>query len=402
MNMQDQLRAAMLAAQSASTISDVQSANALSDKAIDDVINDRLDTSLTPSHFGILDDKPEDYDTAVTAPVDLSTPVDVTSVVSAPGNATSTSEQTLDDVPAVVPEPVNTLTREKVQIKNLDEKAVLVHVKRRMYSPYKLDTEESKAYGAGNVNKHLFEGRNNRVKEAISKYSDVYVYVKDNTVPWSTGVEMLNMMHYMDFTSGLRNLIDEANQAVKDLYNHWDAEVVADLARLAAIAASKGKPNLANPSDYPTADEILTRFSIEVRYQPVPTADGFDPRLGISDDDKATVQQQLDDAGSNATTHVLQQMMEPMRRAVDKLKVNIGNDGAIFRDSLIDNMVDVADRMRRINLSDDPQITESIKDLQSLVSTYANNKEMLRNAPTVRAKAATQIDDLVNKMAGLV
>ena len=402
MNMQDQLRAAMLAAQSASTISDVQSANALADKVIDDVVNERLDTSLTPDHFGILDDKPEDYDTAVTEPVDLSTAVDDTSVVSAPGDLTTTSEQTLDDVPAVVPEPVNTLTRQKVQIKNLNEKAVLVHVKRRMYSPYKLDTEESKAYGAGNVNKHLFEGRNNRVKEAISKYSDVYVYVKDNTVPWSTGVEMLNMMHYMDFTSGLRKLIDEADQAVNDLYNHWDAEVTADLARLAAIAASKGKPNLANPSDYPTADEILARFSIEVRYQPVPTADGFDPRLGISDDDKATVQQQLDDAGANATTHVIQQMLDPMRRAVDKLKVNIGNDGAIFRDSLIDNMVDVADRMRRINLSDDPQIIESIKDLQSLVSTYASNKDMLRNAPTVRAKAATQIDDLVTKMAGLV
>jgi hypothetical protein len=299
---------------------------------------------------------------------------------------------TADDVPAAP----------KFAIKNLDEKAVLVQVKRRMYSPYKHDAEESEKYGAGNVNKHLFEGRDNRVKEAISKYTTVYNFVKDNTVPWTTGVELLNIVNYMEFTAGLRPLINEADQAVEDLYNNWDYEVTADLHRLSQIATSKGKPNLVNPSDYPDADTMRARFSIEVRYMPVPTADGFDPRLGISDDDKATVQKQLDDASANASTHVLTQMLKPMRAAIAKLSVPIGNDGSVFRDSMIDNMVDVASRMAKVNISDDPVIAEQIKDLQSLVGTYANNKDMLRNSPSVRAKAATQIDDLMSTMQGLV
>ena len=296
------------------------------------------------------------------------------------------------------PEPV----KPTFKVKNLDEKAVLVQVKRRMYSPYKLDTEESKAYGAGNVNKHLFEGRNNRVKEAISKYTEVYTYVKDNTVPWTTGVELLNIDNYMEFTSGLRDLIDNADQAVNDLYVHWDNEVAADLKRLADIAYAKGKPNLANPTDYPDADEMRAKFSIEVRYMPVPTADGFDPRLGITDEDKATVQKQIDDATANASTHVLTQMIEPMQRAAAKLNVPIGTDGSVFRDSLIDNMVDVASRMAKVNISDDPVIAERIKDLQSLVGTYANHKDMLRSSQSVRDKAAMQIDDLMTKMKGLV
>jgi hypothetical protein len=37
-----------------------------------------------------------------------------------------------------------------------------------------------------------------------------------------------------------------------------------------------------------------------------------------------------------------------------------------------------------------------------LVSTYANNKDMLRSSQSVRDKAATQINDLVGKMAGLM
>jgi hypothetical protein len=269
-----------------------------------------------------------------------------------------------------------------------------------MYSPYKLDQEESKKYGAGNVNKHLFEGRNNKVKETISKFSEVYVYVKENTVPWSTGVDMLNIDHYMEFTQGLRQLVDQANQAVWELYSKWDDEVTADLDRLAQIAIAKGKPNLANPSDYPSADEMRTKFSIDVRYMPVPTTGDF--RVGISDEDKESLQQQLDDAGSNATKHVLESMITPMRRAIEKLAVPIGNDGSVFRDTLIDNMVDVAERMNKVNISDDPAIQAKIDDLRSLVGTYANNKDMLRDSQTVREKAVSQIDSLVSQMANLV
>ena len=319
----------------------------------------------------------------------------------------SPSTQSVDTLPdtfkpvgEVVAPIVQEAKREFVKVKNLDEKAVLVQVKRRMYSPYKLDEAESKAYGAGNVNKHLFQGTNNRVKVAISAYTAVYSYVKDNTVPWTTGVELLNIDHYMDFTSGLRQLIDKANDAVNDLVANWDHEVRTDLQRLQDIAYAKGKPNLADPNDYPEADEVAARFGIEVRYMPVPTTGDF--RVGISDEDKASLQKQLDDATANASRHVLTQMLEPMQRAASKLAVPIGQDGSIFRDSLVDNLVDVSSRMARVNISDDPFITERIKDLQSLIGTYANNKDMLRNNQSVREKAASQIDALCGQMAGLV
>lgn len=283
--------------------------------------------------------------------------------------------------------------RNIVKLKGLDEKAVLVQVKRRMYSPYKLDEAESRAYGAGNVNKHLFQGRDNRVKQAIAAYTAVYTFVKDNTVPWSTGIDMLNIDHYMEFTSGLRKLIDSANDAVADLVDNWDYEVNADYSRLLPTGH-------ANYDDYPTAEEVQARFGIEVRYMPVPTTGDF--RVAISEEDRASLQKQLDDAEANASKHVLTQMIEPMTAAVKKLTVKIGDEGSIFRDSLIDNMVDVANRMAKVNISDDPAIRERIKDLQALVGAYANNKDVLRNSQSVREKAATQIDNLMSQMVGLV
>lgn len=378
MNMQDRLRAALQAAEAEAN----KTLEVTGDKLVDDIL--------------------EGWD--VDADVDdVLDQIDMTteqSVVASPSVETSEATEPHDD--GSTPQPVNTLTPQTIQIKNLDERAVLVSVKRRMYNPYKHDAEATAEYGVGNTNKKLFDGRDNRVKEALSKYSEVYQYVKDQTVPWSTGVEMLNMTNYMDFTSGLRGKIAAADAAVRDLVNNWDFEVQKDIQRIKDICARKGIPDRSDPNDYPTADEVEARFGIAIRYIPVPKVNDFDPRLGLSDADKSSLQQQLDDASTNATRHVLTQMIVPMQRAVEKLRVNIGDDGSIFRDSLIDNMVDVADRMNRVNLSDDPKITEAIRDLQSLVGTYASNKDMLRSTPSIREKAVTQIDDLMSKMQGLV
>lgn len=301
-----------------------------------------------------------------------------------------------------VPRDSSPATPTPLKVKGLDEKAVLISVKRYMYSPYKLDQEESKQYGAGNVNKHLFEGRNNLVKSTISKFTEVYTYVKDNTVPWTTGVDMLNIDHYIEFNKGLRQRVDEANRAVDTLCLSWEDEVKDDLERLSEIAIAKGKPNLANASDYPDVDELRAKFGIEIRYMPVPTTGDF--RVGISDDDKASLQKQIDDAEVNANKHVIKSMIEPMQRAIAKLSVPIGNDGSVFRDTLVDNLVEVTERMNKINLSDDAVIQDSIDSLRDLISTYASEtgKDLLRSNQPSREKAVNDIDALCKQMSGLV
>jgi hypothetical protein len=310
------------------------------------------------------------------------------------GNTQSTQQPVAD---VVVP-----IVRKAVKIKNLDEKAVLVQVNRRMYSPYLHDKEESIKFGAGNVTKHLFEGKDNPVKETNAVFGALYKYVNDMTVPWATGVRLLNANLYMEFSTELRKCIDDANRAVDKLVGDWDTAVQTDYNRMLRIAHAKGKPNIANINDYPDAQTLRSKYGVDVQYMPVPTADGFDPRLGMSEADQASVQDRVDDAEANGAKYVIKQMLDPMSDAVKKLQVKIGDKGSIFRDSLIDNMVEVADRMGRINISDDPVIADRIRDLRSLVGTYANNKDVLRNSQSVRSKAATQIDTLVGQMAGLV
>ena len=51
---------------------------------------------------------------------------------------------------------------------------------------------------------------------------------------------------------------------------------------------------------------------------------------------------------------------QAVAEAVKKLSIPIGKDGSVFRDSLIDNMVEVSTRMDRVCLSDDPLIRQQI------------------------------------------
>jgi hypothetical protein len=65
-------------------------------------------------------------------------------------------------------------------------------------------------------------------------------------------------------------------------------------------------------------------------------------------------------------------------------------------------MVDVAERMDKINLSDDANTQVQIDDLSELVSTLTLGKDILRSNQTSREQAVTVLTGLVSQMEGLV
>ena len=95
-----------------------------------------------------------------------------------------------------------------------------------------------------------------------------------------------------------------------------------------------------------------------------------------------------------------------MTAAADKLNRGIGEDKSVFRDSLTANIVEVAERMQTVNLSQDPTISAAIKKVLDLGTLCDNRKDELRNNEKVREKAAQKVQDvataLAAKMEGLV
>ena len=303
-------------------------------------------------------------------------------------------------------ETIKQPARQLINIKPLNEKATLVKLRQTKFNPYLKDQDATDEYGAGNVNKHLFSDSNNLVKKTIAAFAGINTYVNNNTTPWDVGVRMLNMLYYIDFTAGYRAECAKAFKQLDVLCDNWEDVKTADYHRVDEIGMRKGNFGLAKWSDYPSVEALRAKFTVKLNWSNLPAADGFDLRFGISQQDVDeivdNVQQQISEAEQNGAKHVLQEMIKPMEKAAEKLAIAVGQDGSVFRDGLVQNLVDTADRANRINLSDDPELQQRINDLSSLGSRLVHGKEMLRHSQTARTQAKDDIDALMTKMKGLV
>jgi hypothetical protein len=95
-------------------------------------------------------------------------------------------------------------------------------------------------------------------------------------------------------------------------------------------------------------------------------------------------------------------MLEPLQHLVDKLNRPIGTEGAIFRDSAVENVVEGLEVARKLLLDDCPELSQVIGQLDQAVSKYAEHKDWLRESPIVREQAAKQLDDIARQMGAFM
>lgn len=279
--------------------------------------------------------------------------------------------------------------------KTLADKAMLVKLKRSMFSPYAADqtaTVQVEVVNgvskAGRFNKHLLKD-STRYKRVQQKFNELYDYHVKHTVPWlDDGIRMLPADLYFDYTSEIRRIEGEAFADLADLVAHWQAEVQADAVRLGPLF---------NPADYPA--DIASKFGIDIQFMPVPSANDF--RVAISPDDQASLDNAIREAEAEVSRYIVEQLLAPLKRMAEKLSVPIGENGSIFRDSLVENVIEVTDRLPRLNINDDPEISRAISEVRQVVGKYAGSAmDQLRENQVARDAVKHQVDAIVAMFGG--
>lgn len=284
------------------------------------------------------------------------------------------------------------------KIKTLGDKVAQIRLKRSMFRPYKKDAEASKQYAVGNANKHLFKNPNSRVRTAMSASGRLYKFVKSNTLPGlDEGVRLLNVQKYplTQFMRDVDSYMQDCADAVQDMYDNWDYEVSVDLARIERL-----KSGSSNRDDYPTASEARAMFKNELRVLPMPDESHF--LFDVTDAEKQSLRAELADVEANASKYIIEQLLEPLQTAVEKLSIPIGEDGAVFRDTLTGNILDTVERMDKANISDDPDLQDKLDKLKAMANVYDKHKEALRTNQTNRDKTKNQIAAMVSQLEGLL
>lgn len=251
-----------------------------------------------------------------------------------------------------------------------------------------VDQQKGTKTRAGNYNKNLFAG----VKELddIQKFvGSVRNWHYRNTIPWlDSGVRMLPMKQYIDYTSQMNTWASEFEGLKQTFLNKYDDLVTEMAFKLGSLF---------NREEYPSRDEVNHKFYFRTNYFPLPQSGDF--RVDIGNEMLAELQdnyaKHLSEKVNEAMSDVWSRLHETLKHLSERLEIGDKGEKKIFRDSLIENAQELCDLLSKLNVTNDPKLEEARKDLEQAL--FGVSAKDLRDSIMVRHDVHTRVADIIKK-----
>lgn len=283
---------------------------------------------------------------------------------------------------------------------NLDTCAMLVEFNASVWTARKLDksaTEEvvtsknAQAKDAARVNKHLLAGRNELdvIQQLVGR---VRTFVYDNTLPWSdSGLRLLPTINFQRFHERMQQFEDEFEATVTAFINIYPSLITAQAMALG---------DMFKRDEYPTANEIMTKFAFRLNYMPVPTSGDF--RVDVGNDAQAELKEKLDKLAQERVDHAMADMRarlgEHLKRMSDRLTTDWINGEAKqrrFHNTLVDGALELCDMAKVLNITGDIELEQARSKLEQLL--VGVTPDDLRKDFAVREDVKKSVDDIIDK-----
>lgn len=214
-----------------------------------------------------------------------------------------------------------------------------------------------------------------------------------NTLPWNDfdSQRILPTRNYQHYATEMRKFADAIDSEVRKL----DIEQIKDNAKV-ALKASRAD-TLYNEADYPASNAALrAKYNIEFNAVPIPTSNDF--RItAISQEDIDKMKAQVEAQIVQAQKGILRDLFGRLYAVVETANVAFKDPTAGFHQSKIDNIAEVIEVLRRLNMDDDPQLERLCKIAEERVCTL--DAKDLKLDINDRKKAATTTSKLLEMMA---
>lgn len=150
---------------------------------------------------------------------------------------------------------------------------------------------------------------------------------------------------------------------------------------------------------------MAKRFYVRTEPLPVPNASHFEDSIRqMLGQDAESVNIRLADAEQEARRELMRRLIAPVKAMADKLSEapKVGKNGKekediIFRDTLVQNIRDIARLAPKLNITGDAQIDAFAKEMDQL---SAADPDTLREDKGTRAKTAETAADLLRRLDG--
>jgi hypothetical protein len=278
--------------------------------------------------------------------------------------------------------------------------AMLVELNISSWTGRKLDKRASSevtssnnaARGVANVSKKLLGDCDELT--AITKF----VGVSRNmhyamTMPWSnSGLRLLPTAQFFKYQEAMTDVQQEFNRLVDNFLRVYDWEITEAQAKLGALF---------NPNDYPSTERLRSRFGFWLNYTNVPESGDF--RVDLPQEAVAQIKSDYDDFYGKQLTSAMNDVWKRTYTALSKMSERLDyadhEKKKIFRDSLIDNVMEMVEMLRVCNITHDTQMTAMADSLTDALQGIT--PEALREDAYLRTETKRAVDQAIKALPSL-
>lgn len=279
---------------------------------------------------------------------------------------------------------------------SIADNTMVVNLQISMWSGYKLDrgmthkvtTEAHAAADAARVNKHLVPKET--LKEIVSAAGALRTHFYEHTLPWGdNGDRLLPRLSYMEFVQAHGQLCQDFDSAVDAFINQ---KYLA-----ARDQAEFRMGQMFKPDDYPEAEQLRRRFSVNLDVHGVPT--GRDFRVDMDQLTLDTIRQQIEAKNDERVGVAMRDVWERLATVINHFADRMSSD-AVFRDSTVHNLEELVDLLPALNVTGDPTLEQIRRDISDSLVGYTPKE--LRKDSAVRSAAAQESRRIADQMAAFM
>ena len=281
----------------------------------------------------------------------------------------------------------------------LSQKAILASLSISQWSARKLDKKVTEEIHARN-HAEPHAGRYNKLliaREGLQKVQhaagEARTFHYSMTQPWmDDGARLLPSALFIDYANRIRDLKAEFHHAADEFASEFPAYVEDSKVRLG---------RLFSVADYPDPNDIRSLFGFDSKILPCPDADDF--RIDIAEehaadiraDVEARLKQALDDAMRDSVTRVVETVghMATRLRAYRPAERRGDRTEGAFRNSLVDNVRELARLLPAFNLTGDPILANISDRINAELCTY--DADDLRGDEAARHLIASRAESIL-------
>jgi hypothetical protein len=254
---------------------------------------------------------------------------------------------------------------------SISNSAILVELNISVWTGQRIDravtdkvTSEAKASAdAGQFKKNLTAGTT--LRKEIADYAALCrTWHNSRTMPWSDrGPRLLPTSMFFDYKS-------EANAREAIFMSKVDAfcDAYPQLLRDAPLHLGE----LFDPSDYPSVDEVRSKFGFNLVFSPVPESGDF--RIEASDIELQELREQYEAAYENRVKEAMQSAWDKVHDMLTRMSEKLtepegeGAKPKLFHSTFLTNVQDLCGLLTHFNITKDPKLEEARRTLERIIA----------------------------------